>query len=177
MWVNHHMSLWSILLSVSEVTELYNFLVLNISTHPQPDTCPRKLFLYIYCYFVFYSVVCGFFLIGFPFWCSNTWLQSSAHSSSMYQFGSSVLWCAGSLYRWRRWRCGMVFCKYYVGSMWPFVILLTFNLIAAIHKFIYVKVKESLLWCVEVNFCHLLFPYPKNVKSKDKTQYVVIMCR
>jgi len=51
------MSVWSILLSVSEVTELYSFFVLNISTHPQPDTCLRKLFLYTYCYFVCYSVV------------------------------------------------------------------------------------------------------------------------
>jgi len=52
------MSLWSILLSVSEVTELYSFLVLNISAHPQPDTCLRKLFLYIILYVI---VLCVFF--------------------------------------------------------------------------------------------------------------------
>jgi len=57
MWVNQQKSLWSILLSVSEVTELHSLLVLNISTHSQPDTCLRKVFLYTSCYFVCYSVV------------------------------------------------------------------------------------------------------------------------
>jgi len=55
--------------------------------------------------------------VGFPFWCSNTGLQSTAYSSGLYQSGSSMLRCAGSIYRWRWRRCSLVFCKYHVESI------------------------------------------------------------